>query len=118
MCHSFANKKVMERVREHFANFYIAGFTFYDGAFAFNQLSIGTEVKLVAEPSNKFDKNAVAIYHGNYMLGYIPRSSNREVSKMLNAGYNVFTAVVQGVYPQCNPEEQVRVAVFINRNNA
>ena len=108
----------MERKREHFTNFCIAGFTYYDGVLAFNQLKIGQEVKLVAEPNNKFDKNAVAIFIDNNMLGYIPRSCNREVSKVLNAGYNIFSAYIQAVAPEDSPEEQVRVVVFINRNQS
>ncbi len=106
---------IQERV--HFTNFCIAGFTYYDGVLAFNQLNIGLEVLLVPEPSNQFDKNAVAIFLGNYKLGYIPRSNNREVSKLLNTGYSIFTALIQGVYPQNHPEEQVRVVIFINRNS-
>ncbi len=106
----------MERKREHFANFTIAGFSYYDGALIFNQLKIGQEVKLVAEPANIFDKNAVAIYLDDNMLGYIPKAFNREVSKVLNAGYSIFSGYIQAVSPESNPEEQVRVIVFINKN--
>lgn len=106
----------MDRKREHFTSFSIAGFTYYDGVFAFNQLKIGVQVRLVVEPTNQFDKNAVAIYVDENKLGYIPRSCNREVSKVLNAGYNIFSAFIQGVYPDAIPEEQVKVVVFINRN--
>lgn len=106
----------MERKREHFANFTIAGFSYYDGALVFNQFKIGQEVKLVAEPANIFDKNAVALYLDNSMLGYIPRAFNREVSRLLNAGYSIFRAYIQAVSPESNPEEQVRGIVFINKN--
>lgn len=106
----------MERKREHFANFTIAGFSYYDGALVFNQLKIGQEVKLAAEPANMFDKNAVAIYLEDSMIGYIPKSFNREISKVLNAGHNIFSAYIQAVAPEANPEEQVRVIVFINKN--
>jgi hypothetical protein len=106
----------MSREREHFTNFSIAGFTYYDGAIAFNQLKIGQQVKLVVEPTNQFDKNAVAIYLDDNKLGYLPRSCNREVSKVLNAGYSIFSAFIQAVNPEEHPENQVRVIVFINRS--
>ncbi|HDP54591.1 MAG TPA: DNA-binding protein [Bacteroidetes bacterium] len=102
--------------REHFEHFTIAGFTYYDGALAFSKLRVGTRLKLVAEPKNQFDKNAVVLYLKKYKLGYIPRAHNREISKVLNAGYPIFSAYVQMVNPQKNPEEQVQVIVFIEKN--
>jgi hypothetical protein len=100
---------------EHFEHFNIAGFTFYEGAMAFNDLSIGTSLQLVAEPDNRFDKNAVAIYFGDKKLGFIPRTNNREISKVLNAGHNIFKTIVQRINPTAMPEEQVGVIVFIEK---
>jgi len=110
----FAMKKREKRV--HFANFCIAGFTYYDGALAFGRLKIGKKLKLVSEPTNPVDKNAIAIYLKNYKLGYVPKAGNREMSKVLNAGYNIFNAYVQMVDGQNHPEEQVRVVVFVEKN--
>jgi hypothetical protein len=105
--------KTMETKRVHFEHFTIAGLTYYDGVLVFNELQIGTELRLVAEPTNQFDKNAVIIYLGENKLGYIPRANNRAISKMLIAGYNVFKVFIQMVNPHKSPEEQVQVIVFI-----
>ena len=104
-----------ESKREHFEHFNIAGFSYYEGAMVFNKLSIGTELQLVPEPENPFDKNAVALYLGESKLGFIPRGNNREISKLLNAGYSVFKAVVQMVNPKNRPEEQIMVIVYIEK---
>ncbi len=101
--------------REHLEHFSIAGFTYYDGVLVFDKLKIGRELRLVPEPSNQFDKNAVAIYLKKSKLGYIPRAQNREISKFLNSGYNPFRAFIQMVDSTKNPEEQVRVIVFIEK---
>jgi hypothetical protein len=101
---------------QHFEHFSIAGFTYNEGAMVFNDLTIGTELQLVAEPENRFDKNAVAIYYGDKKLGFIPRSNNREISKDLNAGYNVFKAIIQRISPTVVPEDQIGVIVFIVKN--
>jgi hypothetical protein len=46
----------------HFSNFQIAGFTYYDGAEVFELFKIGSVLELRAEPDNRFDPYAVAIY--------------------------------------------------------
>ncbi|MDR3245998.1 MAG: HIRAN domain-containing protein, partial [Prevotellaceae bacterium] len=67
----------------HFANFHIAGFTYYDGVDVFYELRIGTKLILKAEPTNQFDAYAVAIYYNDTKLGYVPREKNKEISKFL-----------------------------------
>lgn len=94
-------------------SFYIAGFTYYEGALAFQHLHIGTKLKLVAEPKNRHDDYAVALYFNQFKLGYIPARQNRTIAMLLNNGYNVFKAVVQQIDPHEHPEQQVRVAVFV-----
>ena len=98
----------------HFANFYIAGFTYNDGIDVFENLKIGTPVTLVAEPENGFDPNAVAIYFNEFKLGFVPKSENKEVSQFLNLGYtNLFEAKINRVSPEEHPEQQVSVIVRI-----
>ena len=45
----------------HFADFHIAGFTYYNGVDVFENLKIGKSLSLKAEPQNRFDPHAVAI---------------------------------------------------------
>jgi hypothetical protein len=42
--------------RRHFDHFNIAGFTYYEGALAFEHLRVGTQLKLVSEPTNIYDE--------------------------------------------------------------
>ena len=57
----------------HLTNFHIAGFGYWEGCEAFEQLKIGTKLEFVREEDNPFDPYAVAIYFGDYKLGFIPR---------------------------------------------
>ena len=50
--------------KRHLMNCRIAGFSYWDGAEAFEKLKIGTPLDLVREPDNRFDPYAVAIYYG------------------------------------------------------
>jgi len=98
----------------YFTNFHIAGFTFYDGIDVFQQLTIGAILTLKAEPENKFDPYAVAIYFNETKLGYIPKKKNEEISKFLNLGYSqLFEAHINRITADTHPEEQIGVVVRI-----
>ena len=98
---------------KHFDHFHIAGFTFYDGVLAFNNLQIGSELLLKPEPDNRYDENAVAIWHGDHKLGFVPRSNNQPIATILNAGHQIFEVRVQQLKPHAHPEDQVHVVVWV-----
>lgn len=98
----------------HFINFYISGFTYYDGADVFNQLEIGTKLDLKFEIENKFDNYAVAVYFKEHKLGFIPRTMNKEICKLLEMGYSsIFLTTINQISHLLNPEEQIGVIVKI-----
>ena len=104
----------MKTEKRHHSNFDIAGFSYWDGCVAFNELKIGTELRFEREKDNKFDPYAVAIYYGEYKLGFIPRAANHEISKFLELGYtNAFEVRVNRLTPDAHPENQVGVIVYI-----
>jgi hypothetical protein len=101
----------------HFSNFNIAGFTYYDGVDVFCDLKIGTELQLKAEPENRFNAYAVAIYYKETQLGYIPKGENKEISRFLNLGYaDLFEVKINRITLDAHPEGQVGVLVRINPN--
>lgn len=104
--------------RGYVDSFYIAGFTYWEGCMAFGKLKIGTQLKLVREPNNRYDPDAVAIYYDRYKLGYIPMDSHPMVSQLLDLGYDdAFEMRVQRISPEAHPEKQVGVVLYI-RNKA
>lgn len=98
----------------HFADFHIAGFTYWDGLDVIGDLKPGTELSLRGEPENPYDGEAVAIYYGERKIGYIPKDRNSEISKFLYFGYGDFfeTRISQADTEQ-HPERQFRVVVKI-----
>ena len=101
-------------INRHYDNFNIAGFTYYDGVDVFDKLSIGTELRLVPEPENKFDEAAVALYYNEFKLGYIPKNKNSYISKFLNLGHvNLFEVKINQISSSDNPEQQISVVVRI-----
>ena len=104
-------RKIIDR---HICNFNIAGFTYWDGCMAFQELKIGSRLRLEREADNKFDPHAVAIYYKDFKLGFIPREDNVMVSKFLDLGYgDIFDLRVQRLSPDAHPEKQVGVVLFL-----
>ena len=101
---------------QHLAQFKIAGFSYYEGAFVFRKLKIGTKLKLQLEEENKYDCRAVAIYYKKHKIGFIPKTDNRIFYKLIKVGLAKYIRVViQQVSPHEHPENQIQiVAHFIN----
>jgi len=99
---------------KHLSHFDLAGFSYYDGVTVFNELKIGSSLRLAVEPTNAYDPHAVEIYFGDTKLGYVPRSNNRVISKFLNLGYtDLFEVLINRITPDACPEGQIGVVVRI-----
>jgi hypothetical protein len=68
-------------------DFAIAGGSYHGLGEARPGLALGTRMRLVAEPLNPFDANAVAVVRADGLrLGYVPRSANPPVAALLAQG--------------------------------
>lgn len=105
-------------INRHLSHFNIAGFTYWEGCVAIQELKIGSRLRLVREADNKFDPYAVALYFEEYKLGFIPQDENQFISQFLDLGYtDMFDVRVQRLSPDTHPEKQVGVVVFIKEAN-
>ena len=109
----FAKNLKLKVMREHLSHFNIAGFTYYDGVLAFKDLEIGLLLKLKQEEDNKYDPRAIAIYHNEFKLGFVPRNENRIIYKLLKIGLNCLEVRVQSISKKEHPENQVSVVVHL-----
>jgi hypothetical protein len=57
------------------------------------RLRPGDRLRLVREPDNPHDPNAVAVYSGTMHIGYIPRGINRDVADRIMSADSVFAIV-------------------------
>lgn len=61
-----------------------------------------------------FDPYAVAIYFGDYKLGFIPKGENHDISKYLDMGLGgIYEVRITRVTPDIHPEQQIEVVVNI-----
>ena len=78
----------------------IAGITFHDLSDVWDELYVGAELALIRQKDNEHDEYAIAValaddYDGdpddfdfNLILGYVPRTENEELAKMMDMGWN------------------------------
>lgn len=71
----------------------IAGFQYYEGSGIINGIKVGEKLNLRAEPQNPYDEFAVEIFHGKTKLGYVPRTDNRHICRLLLGGVEPFVEV-------------------------
>lgn len=72
----------------------IAGFQYHDGVLYKDDMRLNDKVILKAEPDNKYDKHAVAVYWNQIMIGYIPRERNLDISNYLLSGMIIFGRIM------------------------
>ena len=75
--------------------FSVAGFQFYDGPRLTGVMKPGDRLQLCAEPENPYDEFAVRILWKGRMLGHVPRSDNRHISRLLQQGAPVTCRIKQ-----------------------
>lgn len=99
--------------RRHFTHFKIAGFTYYEGPVVFPELKVGTELSMKLEQENKFDPYAIALYFGEYKIGFVPKEENHTLHKFLEQGHDIFEVRIQQIAPAENTERQIQVIVYL-----
>jgi hypothetical protein len=92
----------------------VAGFQFHDGEYVWPSLHVGQAVKLVREPFNSHDPQAVAIYSGEAQLGYVPRVENHAVAEMMDRGERLEASIVE-LSDDDNPWNRIHVGISLVR---
>jgi hypothetical protein len=99
--------------KSYLANLFVAGLQYYDALEVWAELKIGTKLTLEPEPTNPYDRHAIRVLHNGRMLGYLPRNENRHMAKLLNAGWNPYELLVQGLYEQQPMNERLEVCIRV-----
>lgn len=95
-------------------SFRIAGFRYYDGARVIGDLAPGKKLKMVAQPDNPYDPNAIELRYKKTKLGYVPRCENEKLALMMFYGHaDVFEVRVLQVDSKAEPWGQVHVGVYV-----
>ena len=94
--------------------FSVAGFGWTQGPRLVARMRAGDPLLLRPEPENPHDPYAVRISWMRWKIGYVPRSDNRHLSRLLRQGVRL-RAVVTEIDPGAADWRKVRVAVMMER---
>ncbi len=110
----FGKQAGAENVAQNYQmnRFRIAGFQYYSGPQLRHQLSPGAPLQLIAEPKNRHDPFAVRIEWRGNKLGYVPRSDNHHISRLLLQGVKLQAQVIKSS-KDSDQWQGVRVAVGV-----
>lgn len=110
----------------YFLECHLAGRKYYDVDAVWDELNVGTKVRLVRDADNRHDDSAVAVVYDKkesdevvdeYMLGYIPADENEVIAKFLDMGWDeCFSCTISKKNPEAYYEEQIRLTIRINKN--
>lgn len=74
--------------------FVVAGYMYYNGELVEDALVRGTNLRLVREPMNPHDNNAIALYFDDIKIGFIPRKQNSTIANMIDGGIPVMAQII------------------------
>ena len=119
--------EVMEAKKKYFMDCHLAGRKYHDADEVWDELKVGTVLKLVRDKDNLHDPNAVAVVYeqkddngtlkDEYCIGYIPRGENEALANLLEMGWtDIFECRISKLDPDAHPESQVHLTIRIKRN--
>ena len=118
----------MKAKKLFFKECHLAGRQYHDVDEVWEELHVGTVLKLERDLDSHYDPNAVAVIFSmgidedteereDYLLGYIPSKENEEIAQLLEMGWNdIFECRISKINPDAHYENQIRLTIRIKRN--
>ena len=112
----------MEAKKQFFMDCHLAGRMYHDADEVWDQLKVGTTLRLERDKENHFDPYAVEVIYTDkegedFKLGYIPRGENETLAHLLEMGWTeIFECRISKLNPDTHPENQVHLTIKIVRN--
>lgn len=102
-----------ERIRILVQSSPLAGSQYYALAEVRSQLKVGDALKLVREPDNRHDVNAIRVEWRGQKLGYVPRVENRAVAAAMDGGDRL-SARVSRLTEDPDPWRRLEVEIYVD----
>ena len=104
-----------------FMDCHLAGRKYHDADEVWEELKVGTTLRLERDKENRFDPYAVMVVYDKeddeYLLGYIPRGENETISNLLEMGWaSIFECRISKIDLEVHSEEQIHLAIKILKN--
>lgn len=127
----------MEKSKLFLMECHVAGCEYHDALEVWEELKVGTPLRLVRDADNSYDPQAVAlVFKGGeqpsekkenlnrdeedgeeYILGYIPREQNNIISILLDMGWdNILECRISRLDPTVHYENMIHVIIRVKKN--
>ena len=90
----------------------LAGSQYYAVSTVWHEIRVGDALRLVREPDNRHDRNAIRVEWKGHKLGYVPRAENRAAARALDAR-EALEARVTGLRDTPDPWQRVEFAIYL-----
>lgn len=118
---------MVAKKKMYFMDCHLAGRKYHDADEVWDELKVGTALRLERDTDNRYDSNAVAVIYerkdkkgaieDEFLIGYIPRDNNVMIANFLEMGWNdIFECRISKINPEAHPEEQVYLTIKIRKN--
>lgn len=120
----------MKAKKLYFKETHLAGRQYHDCDEVFDELKVGTLLRLERDLDNRYDHNAVAVVYDRqypaaedqtpetdeFLLGYIPARENETIAQLLEMGWtDIFECRISRIKPEAHYEDQIRLTIRIKR---
>ncbi len=89
----------------------VAGIRYENRAALLTGVTIGSSARLVRDYANQYDPNAIQVWMGNGLVGYVPRTEARLLAPRIDAGAPISAAVVAVDREPSSPQLRIEVSL-------
>jgi hypothetical protein len=91
---------------------FVAGFQHYQGKRFHSRMNVGDWLRLVREPRNVHDSNAVRVEWQGHVIGYVPSIENKVLARQLDFG-NRFQGRIIRLSKHRDPDRRVEMEIYV-----
>ena len=91
-------------------SFYVAGVRFHKLDKVISFIKPGHKVRMLPEPTNKYDPNAIRLEYSHTMIGYVPKRLSSKIMAMIEVGKDLSMEVSE-VNKDAPPWERLKVTI-------
>lgn len=103
--------------RKLFMECRVAGAIYHNVEDVWDELCIGMQLKLVRQPDNIYDRNAVGVSltpNEEDIIGYVPRTDNAALAVLMDMGHGaLFEAEISGMKSHGHSYDSLSVAIYV-----
>lgn len=79
----------------------------------FPKLQLETVLKMQRDPKNRYDENAIGIYYDDIRIGWVPRTMNTVISRLMDAGKAFFCRITNLGSEEKSSWKQIDCKIFM-----